>query len=56
MVRTWTQSNIHILPVVTASAPRMGFFLFVIIGAQALLAVSYIVYKRRRASMPKKFL
>ncbi|PLN81225.1 putative lectin family integral membrane protein [Aspergillus taichungensis] len=45
-----------LMSVVTASAPRMGFFIFVIVGAQAVLAVSYIVYKRRRASMPKKFL
>jgi mannose-binding lectin 1 len=46
----------HILHVMTASTPRMGFFIFVIIGVQVLLAGSYIVYKRRKANMPKKFL
>ncbi|KAL5361145.1 putative lectin family integral membrane protein [Aspergillus floccosus] len=46
----------HILSVMTASTPRMGFFIFVIIGVQVLLAGSYIVYKRRKANMPKKFL
>jgi mannose-binding lectin 1 len=34
----------------------MGFFIFLIIAFQVFLAVSYIVYKRRRANMPKKFL
>jgi mannose-binding lectin 1 len=34
----------------------MGFFIFLVIAFQVLLAVSYVVYKRRRANMPKKFL
>jgi mannose-binding lectin 1 len=42
--------------VITASSPRMGFFLFMLIAFQVLLAVSYVIYKRRRANMPKKFL
>ncbi|KAJ6021131.1 hypothetical protein N7540_006635 [Penicillium herquei] len=46
----------HLLNVITASTPRMGFFIFLIIAFQILLAVSYVVYKRRRANMPKKFL
>ncbi|PWY87050.1 lectin family integral membrane protein [Aspergillus sclerotioniger CBS 115572] len=46
----------NLLGVVTSSAPRMGFFICMIIAFQALLAVAYIVYKRRRANMPKKFL
>ncbi|KAL4892286.1 putative lectin family integral membrane protein [Aspergillus ambiguus] len=46
----------HILSVITASTPRMGFFIFLVIAVQVLLAGSYIVYKRRRANMPKKFL
>lgn len=41
---------------VTASTPRMGFFLIVVIGAQVGLAATYIIYKRRRARMPKKYL
>ncbi|KAJ5990361.1 hypothetical protein N7499_010872 [Penicillium canescens] len=46
----------HLLSVITASSPRMGFFLFMLIASQVLLAVSYVIYKRRRANMPKKFL
>jgi mannose-binding lectin 1 len=34
----------------------MGFFIFLVIAVQVLLAASYIVYKKRRANMPKKFL
>jgi mannose-binding lectin 1 len=41
---------------ITASSPRMGFFIFLVIAFQVLLATSYIIYKRRRANMPKKFL
>ncbi|KAJ5709793.1 hypothetical protein N7493_010084 [Penicillium malachiteum] len=46
----------HLLNVITASTPRMGFFIFLIIAFQIFLAVAYVVYKRRRANMPKKFL
>jgi mannose-binding lectin 1 len=46
----------HFLSAITASSPRMGFFIFLVIAFQVLLAVSYIIYKRRRANMPKKFL
>ncbi|KAJ5102169.1 hypothetical protein NUU61_004391 [Penicillium alfredii] len=46
----------HLLSVITASTPRMGFFLFMVIAFQVVLAVSYVIYKRRRANMPKKFL
>ncbi|EAW14532.1 putative lectin family integral membrane protein [Aspergillus clavatus NRRL 1] len=42
--------------VITASTPRMGFFIGLLIAVQLLLAGSYIIYKRRRANMPKKFL
>ncbi|GAB1210422.1 hypothetical protein APSETT445_009214 [Aspergillus pseudonomiae] len=45
-----------VLSAITASTPRMGFFICLIIAFQVFLAVSYIVYKRRRANMPKKFL
>ncbi|EFR04756.1 hypothetical protein MGYG_07764 [Nannizzia gypsea CBS 118893] len=41
---------------IISAAPRMGFFIILIIAVQLLLAVAYIVYKKRRASMPKKFL
>ncbi|KAL4939292.1 hypothetical protein BDV06DRAFT_199195 [Aspergillus oleicola] len=46
----------NFLNVITASTPRMGFFIFALIGFQVLLAGAYIIYKRRRANMPKKFL
>ncbi|CAL5873240.1 uncharacterized protein PFLUO_LOCUS7509 [Penicillium psychrofluorescens] len=46
----------HVFNVITASTPRMGFFIFLVLAFQLLLAVSYVIYKRRRASMPKKFL
>lgn len=42
--------------IVTGSAPRIGFFVFVIIGFQLLLVGVYIWYKRRRANAPKKYL
>lgn len=41
---------------IISAAPRMGFFIVLIIAVQLLLAVAYVVYKKRRAGMPKKFL
>ncbi|KAJ5488663.1 hypothetical protein N7539_003553 [Penicillium diatomitis] len=46
----------HFISAITASTPRMGFFIFLVIAFQALLATAYVIYKRRRANMPKKFL
>lgn len=46
----------NFIDVITASTPRMGFFITMIIVVQLVLAGSYIIYKRRRANMPKKFL
>jgi mannose-binding lectin 1 len=34
----------------------MTLFLFIILGAQAVLVAAYVVYKRRRNGMPKKYL
>ena len=34
----------------------MGFFIFLLVVFQLLLAGSYVVYKRRRANAPKKYL
>lgn len=42
--------------VISASAPRMGMFLFVVIAVQIMMAGAYIIYKKRRNSMPKKYL
>jgi mannose-binding lectin 1 len=44
------------LTAITSSAPRMGFFIFCLIAFQVLLVIGYVVYKRRRANMPKKYL
>ncbi|KAK5115757.1 hypothetical protein LTR62_000846 [Meristemomyces frigidus] len=41
---------------INASAPKMGFFLFVVLAFQLFLALAYVVYKRRRNGMPKKYL
>ncbi|KAL8792735.1 MAG: hypothetical protein Q9195_004710 [Heterodermia aff. obscurata] len=42
--------------IIHTKSPRMGVFLFLILAFQALLAGSYVIYKRRRASGPKKYL
>jgi mannose-binding lectin 1 len=42
--------------VISASAPRMGMFIFIVLAVQIMLAGAYIVYKKRRANMPKKYL
>ncbi|KAK2808052.1 hypothetical protein FQN50_005134 [Emmonsiellopsis sp. PD_5] len=39
-----------------SSTPRMGLFIFFIVAFQLLLAGTYVLYKKRRANMPKKFL
>lgn len=41
---------------VHAAAPRLGKFIFIVLGFQGLLAVSYVLYKRKRANAPKKYL
>ncbi len=42
--------------VIHASAPRMGMFVFVVLAFQVMLVGAYVVYKRRRDRMPKKYL
>ncbi|KAK4693438.1 hypothetical protein P7C71_g3968, partial [Lecanoromycetidae sp. Uapishka_2] len=46
----------HMGDIINTSAPRMGLLLFVFVGVQLLLAGAYIIYKRRRAQGPKKYL
>ncbi|KAH6969075.1 concanavalin A-like lectin/glucanase domain-containing protein [Fusarium avenaceum] len=41
---------------VMAKTPGHRFLIFSIIGTQCLLVAAYVIYKRRRASMPKKYL
>lgn len=42
--------------VISTKSPRIGFFLFIFMVFQLLLAGSYVVYKRRKANGPKKYL
>jgi mannose-binding lectin 1 len=46
----------HMSEIISTKSPRMGFLLFIFISFQLLLAGSYVVYKRRRANAPKKYL
>jgi mannose-binding lectin 1 len=39
-----------------ANAPSMALYVFVVLGSQALLIAAYLVYKRRKANGPKKYL
>ncbi|KAF5023349.1 hypothetical protein F66182_4587 [Fusarium sp. NRRL 66182] len=41
---------------VMASTPGHSFLIFVFVGTQCLLAAAYVIYKRRRSAMPKKYL
>lgn len=41
--------------VITGSAPRMGFFIFLVLGFQVVLLGAYVMYRRRRDT-PKKYL
>lgn len=54
--RRWTRVLILRSTVISASAPRMGIFVFVVVAVQIMMAGAYIIYKRRRNSMPKKYL
>jgi len=40
----------------TTNTPKVGFGVTLLIVFQMILVVAYIVYKRRRASSPKKYL
>lgn len=37
-------------------SPQFGLFVIIVVGVQIALAGVYILYKRRRNSLPKKFL
>ncbi|KAI9678929.1 MAG: hypothetical protein M1829_001914 [Trizodia sp. TS-e1964] len=59
-VRESHRAVTHMLPetvarVVETASPRIGFLLFVAVGAQLVLAASYVVYKRRKSMQPKKY-
>lgn len=42
--------------VISTKTPKMSSFIIVVIVFQMLLAGSYVLYKRRRANGPKKYL
>jgi mannose-binding lectin 1 len=42
--------------VVKKASPRFGFFVFLVVAAQVMLLGSYVIYKRRIKSQPKKYL
>ena len=42
--------------IVKTSAPRMWVFVSWVVVVQLILAVAYVIYKRRRANAPKKYL
>ncbi|KAL8953564.1 MAG: hypothetical protein Q9222_000559 [Ikaeria aurantiellina] len=48
-----TQQMTHII---STKSPKVGSFVVILIAFQLLLAGSYVIYKRRRANGPKKYL
>ncbi|KAL8775393.1 MAG: hypothetical protein Q9209_000401 [Squamulea sp. 1 TL-2023] len=46
----------HMTHIISTKSPKMSSFVIVIILFQLLLAGSYVLYKRRRANGPKKYL
>lgn len=51
-----SQSWLKLVPVISTKSPRTSSFIIVVIVFQLLLAGSYVLYKRRRANGPKKYL
>lgn len=57
-----TQSNLmagmsqSMSQIVSGNAPKMGMFIAIVLAFQIMLVGAYFVYKKRRASAPKKFL
>lgn len=45
-----------VLGSIASNAPGIVGFLFVVFGSQALLVLAYVLYKRRKANAPKKYL
>ncbi|KAL8999081.1 MAG: hypothetical protein Q9169_001969 [Polycauliona sp. 2 TL-2023] len=46
----------HMTNIISTKTPKMSSFIIVVIVFQMLLAGSYVLYKRRRANGPKKYL
>ncbi|KAL1973046.1 hypothetical protein VTN31DRAFT_6588 [Thermomyces dupontii] len=45
-----------IFNMINAATPRMGLFITLLVLFQLILAAAYIIYKRRKNNIPKKFL
>lgn len=52
----WRETNVVLLAVFRTHGPRLGMFAAVVVAVQVMMAGAYIIYKRRRNSMPKKYL
>jgi mannose-binding lectin 1 len=50
------RGNANMTPVVQGSSPRFGFFVFIVIASQVMLLGSYMIYRRRIDTQPKKYL
>lgn len=50
------QHHRHLTAALTDSIPGHGKLMFFFVGTQILLVAGYVVYKRRRANSPKKYL
>lgn len=46
----------NVLGVVANNAPRIGMYIFVVLGSQLLLVVGYVLYKKRKGTSYKKYL
>ncbi|KAK4498526.1 hypothetical protein PRZ48_011184 [Zasmidium cellare] len=46
----------RILDIMRRHSPQFGLFVIIVVGVQIGLAGGYVLYKRRRNSLPKKFL
>jgi mannose-binding lectin 1 len=56
-LKTTVRDQHHsMLGTVAAHAPSAVLYVFVMMGSQALLVAAYILYKRRKANGPKKYL
>lgn len=51
-----TDTHHSLLGSVAENAPSFVMYVFVVLGSQVLLIVAYLVYKRRKANGPKKYL
>lgn len=49
-------SHANVLGTITGSKTGIGGFLVVVFGSQGLLVLAYVLYKRRKANGPKKYL